>query len=444
MTDPNVVILNSAWSLLWRPASPYYLPTVLANGATFGGTTIPSLTSVAIPDLSFPLYSSPTWGSVTIKLTKAMVAGIPKLQPVSFVPSSDARSVTATVSFTNLVFSGDYEVDGTGVVGCAMDLAETQVYGAMAAAAPPAANMNLARDYRDELAKSGNGVSLVSKYYDHNDTINRILNGTNAFRTAWPKGVKPGAHDTAFYMQQTASAATPDHRGDPDYTVGGNDNGFVSHGVYMQTLLIGTCNYYINNDPERAADYQALRDDTASFKHYTDQYPNPMTVNTVLAAVQNAQPMTQEELDAVPEPEVVTQAREAAERDFPVLQQQALAEAAARAVQATTYQSNGKFVFEFPMPTLTFSGDVAIYGTPPRLEPAVTLTKLQAAIPHLQIDLLSGSDPGLTADAQSQINGAQWFQSVLGSNVNTQLGSQSVRDYLSKVINQAIANITGG
>jgi hypothetical protein len=450
MTDPNVTILNGAWSLLWRATSPYYLPAVLAKGGTFGSTHIPPLTTVAIPDsTTFQLYSSSVWGNVTIQLTSATVTGLPDVQPVSFLPSADARSVTATVSFTKLTFGGSYEIDGTGVVGCAMDLAESQAYNvpvveAEAGAQAPPANMDLARGYRDELVRGANGVGLVGKYYDHNDTINLILRGDNAFAKVWPNGVRPGAHNTAYYMGLTANAATPEHRGDPDYTVGGNDTGNVSHGVYMQTMLVGTCNHYISTDPDRAEAYRSLRDDAAEFRKYTDHYPNPMTVDTVLAAVQNTTPLSAAELAAVPEPEVVREARLAAERDFPELQRQAEAEAAARAQQAVTYKSTGKFKFEFAMPTLTFSGTVVPSGIPPNLTLTATLTSLKAAIPSMKIDLITNSDPTLTADTQGEIDNAQWFQNVLGSGVNAQLGSPSVLSYLSGLINQAIVNIIGG
>jgi hypothetical protein len=450
MPDPNVAILNNAWALLWRQTSPYYLPTILANGATFGGTHIPSLAKVTVPDIgSIPLYSSDTWGNVSITLTSADVSGLPSVQNRSFTPSSDARSVTATVGFSELTFAGSYEVDGTGAVGCAMDVADalaitipTALAAGMADSPVPPENMDLARQYRDQLVQSRNGVTLVGKYYDHNDTVNLILSQDNAFTRAWPNGVPEAEHNTAYYMQVTADAtADPD---DPDYTVGGNDTGYLYHGAYMQAILIATCNYYRTHDPDRADAYAALAQDAATFKGYTDQYPNPMTAGAVMSAVQNAQPMSATELAAVPEPEAVRAGRLAGERDFHELQRRALAERAAQEQQATTYKSTGNFSFGFPMPTLTFSGTVAIAGIPPRQTLTVELTSLSADIPYLKINLLTSTDPTFAVDAQNQINNAQWFQQVLGTKVNAQLGSDEVLSYLSGVINQAISNINSG
>jgi hypothetical protein len=450
MPDPNVTILNNAWALLWRPSSAYYLPTVLANGATFGSTHIPSMSKVDVPDIgTIPLYSSDTWGNVSIKLTSATLSGLPSVQNQSFTPSSDARSVAAIVAFGELTFAGTYEVDGTGLVGCAMTWAESQAYGpygpggaeAEVGEPVPPQNMDLARQYRDQLTNSNHGVALISKYYDHNDTVNLVLGQNNAFTRRWPGGVTPQAPKTPYYMQMTANATA--NPGDPDYAIGGNDTGYQEHGAYMQGLLIATCQYYEQNDPVNAEAYAALATDAATFKGYTDQYPDPMTADQVMAAVQNAQPMPSEDLAAVPEPEPVRRGRLAAERDFPELQRAAMAEEAAQAAALNTYTSTGDFSFSFPMPTLTFTGGVTINGIPPNQILTAKLTSLSAAIPTIKITLLTNTDPNLAADAQSQIDNAQWFQKVLGTNVNAKLGSDQVLTYLSGVINQAIANILG-
>src|SRR5579871_5287881 len=102
-TNPNVVILNQAWGQLWNNTTPYYLPAILAKGGTFGKTVIPPMRSVDVPPISpIPLYSSDTWGNVTITLSSATLTGLPSIQPVRFTPSSDATSVEAVVAFEKL------------------------------------------------------------------------------------------------------------------------------------------------------------------------------------------------------------------------------------------------------------------------------------------------------------------------------------------------------
>jgi hypothetical protein len=455
-TNPNVVILNKAWGQLWDNTTPYYLPKILANGGTFGKTVIPPMQTVNVPPISpIPLYSSDIWGNVTITLSSVTLTGLPSIQAQSFTPSSDATSVQAVVAFGKLDFAGSYEVIGTGLVGCAMDLAQSSAYqhagragdgdddDSSAGQPIPPQEMDLARQYRDSLVQSENGTALIASYYDHNDTVNWIMNQENAFTEAWPYNAptNPPDRTTAYYMQVTANAtANPD---DPNYTVGGNNAGYQSHGGYMQGMLIGTCHYYADNDPEHADACRSLASDTATFRGYTNMYPNPMTADAVMSAVDNTQRMSAEELAAIPEPEGVRLGREAAERDFDELHNRAMAKRAARLQQGTTYRSTGQFGFSFAMPTLTFSGTVAISGIPPKQILTVTLNSLSAAIPNVAIDLLTGSDPNFTADARRKIRDAQWFQQVLGTKVNAELGSASVRDYLSSVFNQAILGVLG-
>jgi hypothetical protein len=304
--------------------------------------------------------------------------------------------------------------------------------------------MDLARAYRDSLVQSPNGTALVSSYYDHNDTVNLILNQDNAFTGAWPYNcpANPAAQNTAFYMQVTANAAaSPD---DSDYTVGGNDIGYQTHGAYMQGLLIGTCQYYQAIDRGNAEAYQSLASDAATFQGYTNKYPNPMTASAVMSAVASSQPMSAEELAAVPEPEAVRLGREAAERDFAEAHNRAMARRAARLEQATTYRSTGNFDFSFALPTLTFDGTVTISGIPPNQVLTVHLDSLTADIPNMNIDLLTGSDQTFTDYAQDRISNAPWFQKVLATKVNNEIGSAHVRDYLSNVFNQAIASLLNG
>jgi hypothetical protein len=441
--DPNVVILNQAWALLWDPTSKFYLPTVLQNGGSFGNTTLPPMTQVALDDMdSIPLYSSNTWGDVEISLTGLNLSGLPSVQNQSFTPAPDASSVSGTVAFGSLTFSGLYEVLGSGLVGCAMDIARTKATpppgGAGASAGPPPSNMDLARQYRDQLvAQSGNnGITLVSTYYDHNDTINTILNQNNPFTRAWPLATPSGPGlNTAHYMGVTNTAAQ--NPTSPDYQVG--DEGYNIHGYYMQTLLLRTAELYANGSTDPENPYVALQNAIVGFKCHTMKHQQPMTVGAVMDTVQN----TDQQCDpgAMVEHDLARRGREMAERDFAMWHNQAMAAEAARVGQATTYRSNGAFVFDFGMPTVTFNGTVAISGIPPQQTMTVTLTSLTAAIPNVDIELLSGTDPTFTADAQDHIHDAIWFQKTIGLRLNAKLGSPKVLNYLSSLFNQAINSL---
>ena len=444
--NPNAVILNKAWALLWQPTSSYYLPTILKNGATFGGTTIPPMSQLPLNDIkSLPLYSSNFWGNVSISLTGLVLSGLPSIQNQSFTPSSNAASVTATVAFGSLTFGGNYEVVGSGIAGCAMSMGWAKAYsGATAGDDPPPANMDLARQYRDQLVNQPglNGLSLVSTYYDQNDTINTILSQNNAFTRAWPLAHPSGGPNltTAFYMGVTNAAG--ENPGSPLYPVGYVD--YDVHAYYMQTVLLATALDYADGSKDAENPYVALADAIKGFKGYTlTKKDDPMTVNAVMDTVQNTPPMSAAALAAVPETEAARIGREMAERDYPRWRNEAMAAEAARTFQGTTYTSSGSFSFGFSMPTVTFTGTVMVSGIPPHETMTITLTSLTASIPNVDIQLLNGTDANFTRDAQAQINNAEWFQKNIGLKVNTELGSPTVLSYVSNLFNQALNNILG-
>lgn len=114
---------------------------------------------------------------------------------------------------------------------------------------------------------------------------------------------------------------------------------------------------------------------------------------------------------------------------------------AAQELSATTYKSSGDFDFDFPMPTIAFDGTVKVAGISPNITMTTTVTKLTAAIPEIDINLLSGSDPNFTADAQKKIHDATWFQQNIGVKVNAALNKQDLLDKISGVMNQALKEL---
>lgn len=441
-TNPNVLILNKAWGMLWDSTSAYYLPAILQNGGVFGSTTIPPMTSVAVPDQNhISLYASSTWGYVDISLTSISLAGLPSIENQTFTPTSDASSVTAVVAFGQLTIGGSYEVDGSSVAGSAMDVAESNADPTppiperrrRTAAADP--NLDLARQYRAQLAQTTSGMQMVSTYYDHNDAMTFILDNSNAFSQAWPNAA-PTGKKTAYYMSVTSDGAA-----NPTQQAGIGDADYNLHAYYMQTTMTATALSYANGSTDPENPFYALALDTVKFKNATIPVSGQgsTAVQNVMNDVQNAAP-PQALAGQIEEPELVRAAREMAERDYPMWEQRSRAEHATRAALVTAYKSTGTFSFSFPMPTLTLTASVTVSGSPPNETLTVTFTTLTATIPNVVINLLTGSDPSFTADAQSEINDADWFQRVIGTQVNAQLGSPGVLTYLSNVFNQAIAN----
>ena len=454
-TNPNDVILSKAWNMLWDKSSKFYLPTILENGGDFGGEHIPPLQSVDLDDLKkIPLYQSKTWGNVDITLSSIVLSGIPQVSSNGFTPDSADGKISGGIAFSLLDIKGAYEVIGSGLVGCAMDLAqssaesgpmpppvEEEEFPLLGDAQP--ANLDLARDYRDQLINQGNnGATLVSTYYDQNDTMNTILNDHNAFTAAWPIAVPPGSGgNTKYYMGVTNVAGQ--NPNDPVYTVGGS--AYNSHSYYMQTLLLGVAKNMANGSKDPENPYYALEQSITDFKSNTLPNDGSSTVDTVMTTVKTATPIIPsqggENLEEVVEHEVARKAREAAEKDFDMWQKKAEAAKAATVAAVTTYKSSGNFDFSFPMPTIAFDGTVKVSGISPNITMTTAVTKLTAAIPDVNINLLSGTDPSFTADAQSKIHDAVWFQQTIGVKVNAALNTQSLLGKISGVMNQALKTL---
>jgi hypothetical protein len=444
--NPNVAFLNKAWAMLWDPTSNYYVPKILANGGTFGTVNIQPLQTLALDDMNdTPLYQSSTWGNVDISLTGMNLTGIPQVNGTGFTPSSDASQVTGTVTFSQLELTGAYEVDGSGIVGCAMDLGLEKIIPGgsstkLTGQDDPPSNLSLASQYRDQLVnQGGNGITLVSTYYDQNDTLNTILDDTNAFTQAWQYAHPAGAGlDTKYFMGVTNVAGQ--NPADPNYNVGGDQ--YNTHSYYMQNTLLAFAIYKAGPNPPPENQYVQLQNSIVGFKGATMPNDQSQTVNNVMNTVQNTNaPASVEALMQVPETAIARKAREMAEKDYPMWEAKAAAKRAAEQAATTTYSSSGNFDFQFNNPTLTFNGTVAVGGISPNITLTVTITSLSSTIPNVNIVLLSGSDPTLTSDAQDHINNAAWFQTNIGVKVNAALNSTSLLSTFSSIFNQALINL---
>ncbi|MCR9255493.1 MAG: hypothetical protein NXI16_05295 [Alphaproteobacteria bacterium] len=445
--NPNVAILKQAWNLIWDSSSQYYLPSLLKNGGTIGGDKIEPMQSTTLSDIkNIPIYKSSTWGDVDISLTSLVLSGLPSIQKKSFTPADDASSVTIEVVFQSLDFKGNFEADGKGLTGCAMDEAEAnanpQPIPPELAAASSGDNMTLATQYRGNLMSGGGGgPSLVATYYDNNDPMYQITSGTNSFTEAW-KNYPTAGQKTSYYMAVTnAAASNPDNN---SFTVG--DTNYNSHAIYMQTMFYKeTINRIPNGiSAEEAQDdpFSNLKEAILGFKGHALPQAYQRTVGSVMTTVSNTNPNGASLAEPIEEPDWAREAREAAERDYPKWAAQAAEKEQAKVDQITTYTSTGNFDFTFTSPTITFTGTVTITGTPPNETLTVDVTKLSADIPNIKINLLNGSDPSFTSDVQSELNDADWFQSTLGTQVNNSLGAENVRNQLSTIINKALASLT--
>lgn len=199
-------VLKLAWKLLWTKGTPFYLPTIILNGLDQGGHPLPPLAARPVKDLGpIALFDKDPWGTVSITLSDASVAGLDSIGDQGFTFDSATSTFTAKISFSSLVFAGRYGVEGSGLAGCAVAGA-TGLLGLFPTRAIAAEGGNdfddehlvLARNYQAQLATSPGGLKLVGHYYDNNDAMNEIVRGKTFFSETFPR---VGRDKCIFYPQ---------------------------------------------------------------------------------------------------------------------------------------------------------------------------------------------------------------------------------------------------
>ena len=88
----------------------------------------------------------------------------------------------------------------------------------------------------------------------------------------------------------------------------------------------------------------------------------------------------------------------------------------------------------------TLTGTAALAATVLTGAPAIAQDDVGAILEAFAADYMT--DPTFTSDVQSELNDADWFQSTLGTQVNSALGAENVRNQLSTIINKALASLT--
>lgn len=463
--DPNQVLMQLAWKRLWQPGTPYYLPNAILHGAQGDGVTVDALGRLEIADTGpIPLVNSDTWGTLSVDLQNATVAGLDTMADggMTYTPSSGAFS--ATISIGQATFSGDYAVSGSGVTGCAVESASSLLKAmspkgdAMTAAAEGVGddgNLDLARSYRDQLVTSSDGLDHVASYYDNNETFNEIVtgqNGPNAFTAAWPKAHPTGPGKTsAYFAAQTSNAAQ--NPLDPNATVGDED--YRVHSYYMQGVMLKVLLAYKQQPGDK---YDQAAQATLGFRTETTSPEVPQGAVTV-GTVMNAMGTTPSGTDGGPEDfpparepsgdggasssELAERAAALVEEDYPQWEAEAAKTRAQMEAElaASATSISGQFIDRFTVPAATLSGTIEVVGVSPNTSLQATLTGLDAQIPRISVTLIGS---GALLDAvQNAIANASWFQDILTKKVHDRLNQPDILSWLTDRVNQSITEALG-
>jgi hypothetical protein len=442
-------IMNIVWKLLWTPGTPFYLPSLIANGSPDGGPIAP-LGDRSVQDLGpFALFDQKPWGTVSISLSNSKLGGLQTVSDGGFTFNSQTSSFTAALNFQSLRYAGSYAVDGSGLAGCAVagltGLLGLFPGGGSRLAATGGSEFDnehlvLARDYQAQLVNSPAGLGLVSNYYDNNDAMNEIVRGQTYFNHAFPTILTAGKTSKDYADQTTAAAKAPN---DPANTVG--DANYRLHAFRMQVVFAKSAEdlYKQTGDPKYTEAGTAKDHFAATVE--ASGITGPNTVGQVMGAVQSAPRESLRAVRATPvvlPPEYVAALAEmdadhlkwsAANTSRPFSQLQAM---------AAMNLGSGYFEDTFSVPSLKIEGTVTVTGQLPKVSLVVTLTKITAAIPRINITISTSLPNTLYQAVVSALANADFVKDLMSTKVNEALASQDVLTFLSKVINDAIASVT--
>jgi len=457
------VILRAAWKLLWTPGTNYYLPNVMKNGLNWNNIHIPPLEGSTVQDLGpISLFKEPVLGYISLTMSQNKINGLPSITNQGFAYDDPTHTLTVSIGFGDLLFSGRYEVDSGGVVGCAIGAANGLLGAskALSAAGLSGDNIDLAYQYRDKLTApdNPNGGVLVDAYYQQNDTLNSIVlaqNGTvngktnpsnGMFNYAWIHYQTDGK-DTAYYMANTSDAA----RNPDDGKTGFNDDNYNQHGFYMEAILTIEANALKElGDPRGASLYNSIYSNSGNSNLNGEAMSyNGDSINNFMGYVKEggSQTLTEEVRTAAlnRKAAIYEEAKSKAEAFHKEWlannRHEEYAQGGTRfATTGDVSQITGSFSDSFVLPVLKMTAQISNPGGSVLV---VNVTDLSATIPQLDVTLTPDHASDLNKKVQNSIANASFMQNLMKNKIVTGLNDTSVKSYLSDRINDAIKKIFG-
>lgn len=489
MPSGDCVLLNKLWSYIWDPKSgKYYVPNVLQNGLSIGGTNIPSLASVSIGDLpAISLFTEKALGSLSITLKGTQLAGLPNVQKGSYSCDDSNASVTKlafTLIFGQLNFSGSYDVMATGVTGCALGSAAFFLGGGLADALPLGlaaagdgdveAQLNLARFYRDgplqtnpDGSANQNGQLMAGTYYLHQDTVNEIISdaGNQNVRSALTA-------TSAGQMSQQITLAAQSYKDNPAQQQPLPGQPGAAFNVNNSIAVV--CMQKISGGQDRDGRYSALLTDQTRFYQSVvwakrNQPQDVTNVGGVLGVVRTTSPVqaTQGSGSAqihriasrmmLVESTGMPPAGSVPEKAMPVYDPQTREIFAFVTldgpVLARTPPNRSRFgapLVDLPGTFLdgfsNVSASVAASVTATGSTITVKVTSLLVQLPAVDIKLTysgGGWDPSLFEKVENAVANSNALKNMLTAKISGELGGQHVLDTLSQYLTTAANNFVG-
>jgi|GEM_PF-547577 len=467
-TNPvSCSVMDSIWQLLWTSGTVFYLPTVFENGLDIPliGVDIPPLKQVNIGDLpKITMFKEPVLGYMEMELTDTVLTGLPTVKEGSYSCKSgtdDTTNIAFTLSFDKLNYSGKYSVSaGGGIAGCAIAGAAHILGGGgdltELVASTIDGNINEALWYREPLSGSDAGQKMLGAYYLNNPSINDLVQepGSILAQSMRQENIQEttdqvNSATTYYYNQQNglenAEEAAPEIGTTTQYGNGGT----------VSAYCVIMCNQKIQNGQDPDGKYAKLKNYiihfTGGIDKYQKEYPGTQPVGGNDGILNRIGVIDMQEshdyvMENGPYPLVHPESGEILEQmmpqplDFDEMQAAYNLKFGSWSVEDGGNTANGTFSDT----GLNVEIDVEMSITKkPDEDVTVDITSLTGSIGDLNIQLSEGSGwwPGLFDKVTNWIANAGFFQDMLKDHINDGLNQDSVKDFLSGVINGALKKL---
>lgn len=482
--SPNEFFTKLVWGNLWNPASPYYLPNVVANGIKKEGIDISPLGNISLasvpPSGSLQLMKSSNLlgflpiktGYIGIEFSDVEIQQIGSMTDGGLTYTDDPNdstkgSITANIDIPDLEVSGNYVVVATGLAQCAIDTAgllsflpggTTNAVGEEAAESGPTVDncLTAATNQRTKLWQTPNGDQLMNQYYDYNEVYNWMFQNDPSVQTSWQEPAN------TYFMEQTYNASNNTssmYVNDTAYndTETGEETSYNQNAFSQQITLTFSALGWAANPPSGVAitsqQFSDAATAAASFGsdqvHSTGNTENqttPMTFDDVYTHVEQYQSSTEQKTRAplTLETLVLTDWQRA------YLKKIHDKVAAKTPVESDTDSSatlvQGTFSLVISSGQLTLDANLTF---PKSGNPTAEVTSFSADFSVSSVDIHNISDwtigklASIGHQIEKALSDASFIQDLLSDKTNDALESDTVMNYLSTWINKTMAQVLG-
>lgn len=462
--SPSEYLLRLAWKRLWKKGTPYYLPTVIAEGVSKDGHDVPPLSPVPVQNIGpLDIVDAPVIGTLSVEMTDNQLKGLQNIEDGGFTYDDTNQTFSAALKADGaLEFSGNYQIySSSKATACAINAAHTVLGGGGAGAGGSGAgganadvdenddangnsdpsDLDVARDYRTRLLQSENGQTLVGTYYDNNEAMSIMFESSEApahnWRAMWTQYKHNGDSTTQDLIDQTSLACrNPD---DDNHTVGGFE--FSDHSFTLQTaMLTNALQMKSSGKYEGDPRFTKLTRDIACFKCAATIHNQEQTAGSVMQTVKTDPKNVRQQVERGDcQTETSKEHEERVQAFYDSLETATVGAAASDPGYKT--EARGTFGDTFHFDEIRISGTVRPHGD----SIGVNITSIMLSGGSLTVKLgppAGGSSSAYDKVAEA-IGNAKFVSDLIVKKASDKMDGPDVRDYLSNRINQSVKKIFG-